>query len=145
MRDTWYSRELPILHAAVAAFEGDLDAEFPDVSDLAKATGLAVEDVARAVTALDPEYLELRTTFDGPSSWFVQCVHASARRAIGQWPSPDTLAAQLATAMQQVAEHTSDPDTKSRLRRAAEMIGGLTKGVLTEVGTKMLEHQIGLS
>jgi hypothetical protein len=51
MRDTWYSLELPVLHAAVAAFERDLDAEFPDVSDLAKATGLAVEDVARAVTA----------------------------------------------------------------------------------------------
>jgi hypothetical protein len=52
---------------------------------------------------------------------------------------------QLAAAMQQVAAHTSDPDAKSRLHRAAEAIGGLAKDVLTEVGTKMLEHQVGLA
>jgi hypothetical protein len=145
MQDTWYNRELPVLRAAVAAFERDLGRLLPEVSDLAEATGLAADDVARAVAALHPEYLDLQTTPGEPTSWFVQRVHTSARRAVGQWPSPDTLAAQLAAAMQQVAEHTSDPDAKSRLRRAAEAIGGLAKDVLTEVGTKMLEHQIGLN
>jgi len=34
MLDTWYSRELPVLQAAVAAFERDLGKLLPEVSDL---------------------------------------------------------------------------------------------------------------
>jgi hypothetical protein len=50
----------------------------------------------------------------------------------------------LAVALNQVAENTKDPDTRGRLRRVADAIGGLAKDVLTDVGTKMLEHEVGI-
>jgi hypothetical protein len=59
MQDTWYSPELSVLQAAVAAFERDLGKLLPEVWDLAEATCLTEEDVARALTALHPEYVEL--------------------------------------------------------------------------------------
>lgn len=144
VQETWFRRELPVLTAVVEAFERDFDG-LPDVRDIAQAAGLPVDDVAHALRALDGEYLVLRMTMGDRASWFVDSVHNSARRAVGQWPAPDHFAIELAKAMEQVAESTSDPETKGRLRRAADAIGGLAKDVLVEVGTKVLERQVGLS
>ncbi|MGB9047094.1 MAG: hypothetical protein WCC47_06810 [Pseudonocardiaceae bacterium] len=146
MKETWYQRDLPVLTAVVEVFETEGADALPHVAQLAEATGLRTEEVARALDALDGEYLSFCKTMSGgdPTPWFVERIFSSARRAVGQWPSPDTLPVRLATALEQVAEHTSDPETKSRLRRGAEAIGGLARDVVAEVGAKMLEHQIGL-
>lgn len=129
--------------AVVEAFERDFDS-LPETQDIAQATGLPVDDVARALRALNNEYLSLSMTMGGPASWFVDSIRSSARRAVGQWPAPENLAEAIAAAMEQVAETASDPETRSKLRRASEAIGGLAKDVLVDVGTKVLERQIGL-
>jgi hypothetical protein len=143
VQQTWFHRELPVLAAVVDAFEGDFDS-LPDVQDLAQETGLSIDEVAHSLRALDDEYLVLRMTMGDPASWFVEKVYNSARREVGQWPSPENLATALALAMEQVAEGVGDPETKGRLRRAADAIGGLAKDVLVEVGSKVLERQFGL-
>lgn len=145
MHDTWYSRELPVLTAVAEAFERGIDAGFPDVPDIAQATGLSPEEVGKALLALDGEYLDLRATMGGPTGWFVEKISSQTRREVGQWPSPETLITRLADALEQVADHTEDQQTKGRLRQAATALGGLAKNVAVEVTTKMLEHQIGLS
>jgi hypothetical protein len=147
MRDTWYSRDLPVLTAVVEAFDRGLADGLPDVPDIASATDLPIQEVGQALLALDGEYLDLCVTMSGgdPSPWFVERINSSARRAVGQWPSPETLINRLATALEQVSDHTEDPQTKGKLRQAASALGGLTQKLAVEVTAKMLEHQVGLS
>jgi hypothetical protein len=82
VEDTWTSRDLPVLDATVALFEEGID--LPEVADIAGRSGLSVEDVARAVRALDGEYVDLRMSMGGPASWFMQGVTPAARPGSGQ-------------------------------------------------------------
>lgn len=148
MPETWTWRDLPVLTAVVEQFDPHMNGNYPDVPDIVEATGLSMDDVARALNALDGEYLTLDRHGSGgapPTEWWVSGISSVARRAVGQWPSPDVLVDRLTTALQQVADQASDENTKSRVRRAVEALGGLTKDVVVEVAAKMAEHQIGLS
>ena len=142
MRETWYGRELPVLTAVVNAFEHGLADGFPDVPDIVEATGLSADDVSRSLSALDGQYLVFVQTMSGDG--FVEKIFPAARRAVGQWPSPEDLVGRMASALREVADRTEDPTTKGRLRQAAEAIGGLAQKVLVEVGAKLIEHQAGL-
>jgi hypothetical protein len=53
VEDTWVSRDLSVLEAIVALVE-DPDL-WPEVVDIAARSGLAVEDVARSLQAIDGE------------------------------------------------------------------------------------------
>lgn len=147
MEETWTRRDLPVLSAVVEAFDADPLPTPPRVPEIAEVTGLPVDEVVRALNALDDVYLSFRTLMSGgdPTLWYVERVFPAARSVVGQWPSPDTLVPSLTAALEQVAEQTADEDTRGRLRRAADALGGLAKEVAVEVVAKMAEHQIGLS
>ncbi len=55
MEDTWTNRDLPVLEAAVRLL--DADGHWVSVRDIANATGIEPEDVARSLIALNPRYV----------------------------------------------------------------------------------------
>jgi hypothetical protein len=69
------------------------------VRDIAEATGFDPKGVDRALNALGGlyvrDYRKLATGGD-PNPWYVTEVTAAARRAVGQWPTGDSLAVRVA-------------------------------------------------
>lgn len=107
----------------------------PSGDQIAGATGFSKDDVARGLNALDGEYLSLRKAMSGgdPGPWRVMAITAEARRAVGQWPTPENVADRLLAALEQAADEATDEERKSRLRRAAESMRNLGRDVLPEV------------
>lgn len=130
MEDTWFSRDLLVLDAAVRLKEED-PTLVPGSKELAEATGLPGEEVRRSLRALVGEYLDGESMADGDYS--VEGIRPEARRAAGQWPTPENVADRLLATLEQAAEQEADPDEKGRLRRAADSLKGLGRDVLPEV------------
>jgi len=141
VEDTWMSRDLPVLNATVALLE---DTDLPEVVDIADRSGIAVEDVARALRAMNGVYVNLHTTLGGADRWFVNSVTPEARRAVGQWPTGESLVAQLVEGLDAAAGREADPDRKSRLRQAASLLGGPVRAIVVDVAEKVIERSMGL-
>lgn len=144
MEDTWFSRDLPVLDATVRL----LDEGNPGVSvaDIAKATGLDVWAVDRALDALEGPYVvEYNRMMGGnPEPSFVAKVSAAARQAVGQWPTPEGLVDALAEAFGKAAEHEPDAEKKSRLRQVGAFLGSTGRGVATEVVSQVILRSAGM-
>jgi hypothetical protein len=67
-----------------------------------------------------------------------------ARRLVGQWPTAESLAAEITKALGEAADHESDPAKKTRLREAATFLGETARGVVVEVLSRVVERQAGL-
>jgi hypothetical protein len=141
VKDTWASRDLPVLDATVALLE---EVDMPEVADIADRSGLAVADVARALQALDGVYVDLRLTMGDPGAWFVQGVTPAARRAVGQWPTAESLIGQLVSGLEAAAEREDDPVRKGRLRQAASLLGGAVRDIAVDIAAKVIERGAGL-
>jgi hypothetical protein len=69
----------------------------------------------------------------------VLAVHERARRALGTWPTAESVVDQLIAALMAAAERTDDPDEAESLRNAAEELGSsVVKGVAVSVITKLI-------
>jgi hypothetical protein len=135
-QDTWARRELPILRIAVR----DAD-DNPQFEDIATETGLTLKDVSHGARALhDAGYLD--AAFAGVWSGFVLTVTERARRELGAWPSPESLAEQLVRAFADAAERETDPERKEKLRAVVDTAGGIARGVIVEVAASVL-RQVG--
>ena len=77
--------------------------------------------------------LRLLLTGGDPKSQMVTGVTAEARRAVGRWPSHETMAARLLAALEAAVEQEEDPVRKGRLRAAAEAVAGIGRDVLVSV------------
>ena len=131
-----------MLDAVIALLEEGMD--LPEVVDIAERTGLAVDDVARAVRALDGEYLGLQMAMGDPARWYISGVTPEARRPVGQWPTGESLVIQLVDGLKAAAERETDPERKSRLRQTAALLGGVARDVAVEIAEKVIERVTGL-
>ena len=135
MESTWARRDLPVLDLIVRALEEvhyGGDPEYPDTENLSEGTGLDETTVAAALQALDGEYITLRQT-SRPGVEYVTAVTPAARRAVGQWPSPENLVDQLAARIGDAAEQEPDPERKSRLQSVARGLTGIARSVAVNV------------
>jgi hypothetical protein len=140
VEDTWVSRELPVLDATVALLEEGMD--LPEVVDIAERSGLAAEDVGRALRAMDGLYIDLEMTMGEVGRWFVRGVTPEARRGVGQWPSGESLVSQLVEGLNAAAEREADPERKGRLRQAAGLLGGMARDVVVAVASSVVDRYI---
>jgi len=62
----------------------------------------------------------MRRDHDGRETFSVSNPTGHARRTVGTWPTPDLWADRLIAALTEAAENETDPDKKSKLRKAAE-------------------------
>jgi hypothetical protein len=89
VRNTWETRDLPVLRAIVKLLEKPGSFEI-SVSQISAETGIDKTDVDRAIEALKGEYVtEYQQFLTGgdPSTWAVRGITPQARRAVGQWPA----------------------------------------------------------
>jgi hypothetical protein len=137
VEDTWAGRDLPVLDATVSLLEYSY---MVTVSDIADRTGLGLSDVARALEALNPAYVDFRKTETGgdPRFWYVLKATPQARRQVGQWPTPETLIARLAEGFSAAADREADPDRKSLLTYSARLLGDTLREVSIEVASRLL-------
>jgi hypothetical protein len=137
VHDTWSARDLPVLDATIRLLESSY---MVTVTDIAAATGLADADVAHALEALDPAYVDFRKTTTGgdPTFWYVLKVTPAARQAVGQWPAAETLVDRLAAELTAAAQREQDPDRKGLLTYAARLVGDTLRDVSVEAAAAVL-------
>lgn len=137
MDDTWATRELPVLDATVSLLN---ESYMVTVSDIAARTGLDADAVARSLEALDPDYLDFRKTTTGgdPTFWYVLKVTPQARRAVGQWPTPDSFVTRLAAELSAAAGQEDDAERKGLLSYAARLIGDTLRDVAVRAAGQVL-------
>ena len=130
MEETWASRDLPVLRAVVEAFDVP-DRYKMSHAEIEEGTGLDSDDVKRALRALweaEPAYIKGTGASSVSYPLWVLGVTERARVAAGQWPKPEDLVDALAKALEDAAE-SAEPDERSRLQRAAEVLRGTAKEV----------------
>jgi hypothetical protein len=137
VHDTWATRELPVLDATVRLLE---ESYMVTVSDIAAQTQLDVPSVARALEALDPAYVDFRKTTTGgdPTFWYVLKVTPQARRAVGQWPTPDSFVTRLAEELSGAAAQEEDVERKGLLSYAARLIGDTLREAVVRAAGQVL-------
>ena len=142
MEDTWASRDLPVLEAVASQVDGLFrTGGYPEARDIAASTGMEILDVVTALDALDGLYIKLRKVLQ-PSMWHITGVTPAARRAVGQWPTGESLVGRLADGISHAAEQEKDPEQKRRLQSVARELGGAAKTIAINVATEMLEHRL---
>jgi hypothetical protein len=105
------------------------------VSDIAARTGLELAEVAQSLDAMDPTFVDFRKTETGgdPTFWYVNKVTPEARRAVGQWPTPEGLIDRLVQAFSNAADHEEDAERHYQLRQAAGLLGETLRDVAVRV------------
>ncbi|MGH3304376.1 MAG: hypothetical protein ACRDOK_22395, partial [Streptosporangiaceae bacterium] len=142
MRDTWAARDLPVLDAAIALLEQSF---MVTVTDIAARTDLAPSVVAVALDALDPVYVDFRKTTTGgdPRFWYVFKVTPEARRAVGQWPTAESLAGRLADELAAAARDEPDAERQGLLTYAARLVGDTLRDATVRAAGKVLAPAFG--
>lgn len=142
MKDTWASRDLLVLDAAVELVDEMYPASrYPEGNDIAAHAGLDVQSVGAALNALEGEFLEIQRTGDF-GRWGVPRVTPAARRAVGQWPTAESLIEKLAAGIAQAAEHESDPERKGKLMAVARGLGSFARDVAVSVAAQTLGQHV---
>jgi hypothetical protein len=137
VQDTWAPRDLPVLAATVSLLE---ESYMVTVSDIAARTSMDLQDVARALEALDPVYVDFRKTATGgdPRFWYVLKATPEARRAVGQWPTSGSLIDRLVAELSAAAEQETDPERKGLLLYAARLIGDTLREIAVRAADRVL-------
>jgi hypothetical protein len=144
MDQTWNVRELPALEAIVEYFDD------PDSGGVGltrrRAAELASMDedtFRRALVKLakaDPPFLNLVTVAEDLVPIRITGVTERALIATGQWPSPEGLVADLVESLEQAALAEQEPERKSKLRAAANILGGVAKDVAVGWAIGVIPH-----
>jgi hypothetical protein len=134
MESTWERRDLPVLDAVVAYYTEHPQGQgvmlrCEQVADL---TGLDITEVYQALKRLEPTYVRLvEGLAHSPSGCSIAGVTDAARRAVGQWP--ESLADGIIRGLLDAADREPDQAKRTRLRAAAEALGGFGRDLLINV------------
>lgn len=144
MQDTWTARDLPVLDATVSLLDKSY---MVTVSDIAARTGVPVAAAARALEALDPDYVDFRKTTTGgdPTFWYVLKVTPEARRIVGQWPTAGSLIDRLAAQLTAEAAREADPERKGLLSYAARLIGDTLRESAVQAASLVLAPAMNMA
>ena len=82
---------------------------------------------------------------DEPWELLFTGVTDAARRAVGQWPSPEVWVERLVQALHEAAEREPDPERRGRLRAMAEGLGGFARDVAVGVLSGGITQSMGSS
>ncbi len=145
MSETWERVALPVLRW-ISEYEGIGSVS---VGELANELALDPWEVANELDRLTNEnYIAGDFTKTGtggdPRPWFApKRLGANGARAVGMWPSGNT-GDVLLDVLRALEESTPDPDQKTRLKRAADALGGMTRDLLVDLGASFLKQAAGL-
>jgi hypothetical protein len=135
---TWEDRDLPVLRAVVEIYEQTMT--LVSVSQIEEFTGFSQGDVQRAVRALadsKEDFFEADLEFDG-TTMKVKPPTGAARRAAGNWPTPDALADRLVAAFNQAADEAATLEQRSKLKELGLWAAGAGRALVVEIVAKMI-------
>lgn len=144
MESTWETRDIPVIDAAARYIEEHFLESFPNGGILAEMTGLSITEVGLALNEVNGHYLKVAITLDGPEYWDVTEIHPDGRRAIGQWPTPESLADRLVEALAAAAEREPDAERRGWLRKTAAYLAGAGRDLAVEVAAAVVTRSTGL-
>jgi hypothetical protein len=134
---TWETRDLPVLEAMVRHFD-DVEVHRLDIDPLAAMTALPRTEVERALKALHeavPPYIAGHMTAQASYPIVLSGVTERARRAVGQWPTPESWADRMTQALNEAADQEPNPEKKGLLRQTADVVGGIAREVIIRTAT----------
>lgn len=67
-----------------------------------------------------------------------------ARRAVGAWPTAETIADRLVHALDEAAEREPDDERKGFLRKAAAYLGNAGRDLAVDIGATAINRQMGM-
>ena len=143
MESTWERRDLPVLEAIVRYFDEHDGPEIPDVETFVKLTGMDPGQVARAVRALSPRFIKTGAALGGLMDVAIMGVTDEARQAVGQWPTPESVADRIVAALLEAADEEPDERKRTKLRAAAETLGSFGRDLLINVAANVATKPIG--
>lgn len=147
MRNTWFSRELPILEVVIGLFEEKGWAGgIVQVSEISDRTGIDGNEVFTALCAMENEYVILQKLMTGgdPNPQMVTGVTPSARRAVGQWPSIETFYDRIIAGLTEAEEQETDVGKKSKLRSTLNALTDLGRDTLITILSNTITRGLGI-
>ena len=111
------------------------------------ATGFEAGKVQAALRALDSEDPPFVSRFERVLTGdiiFIGAPTGHARRAVGAWPTPESLADRLVSALDEAAEREPDPERKGWLRKSAAYLGSAGRDLAVEIGATAINRQMGM-
>lgn len=146
IESTWETRDLPVLEATVKALNNLAHPGPVTIGQIGEIMGREVQEVYSALSTMEDEYITLKKFLTGgdPTSYYVTGVTPKARRAVGQWPSVETLADTFITALKDAEENESNSERKSKLRTARNAVLNIGQDVLVAVLSTVATKGIGL-
>lgn len=140
--DVWTERDYPVLLEVarlVDQGENSISAE-----TIGETLGMDPATVGLAYDALVRRGLiEGSGTAEHRSLMWAHDITGDAYLMTGLHPSGDDALSSLIDALRQAADLEPDPDEKSRLRRAADSLGGISRSVAVGVMTAWATKQLG--
>lgn len=144
-----WERAEPVLRATYGLIDQNDETGTTANEAVCDALGLPHNDdaVVLAIRQLN-ETGYLRAEFNGAGvAYFIEPTATGLEYCSG-WPSPRSgpaFVTEFIDAIAKRADDTSTPDEeRGRLRRLAEVAGGVGKDVLTDIASKVIEHQAGV-
>jgi hypothetical protein len=143
MESTWERRDLPVLDAIVRYFDEEDSAVIPDTGTFARITGMDAGQVGRAVRALSPRFVKTGPTMGDLTDVPIMGITDEARQAVGQWPTPESVADRIVAALVEAADREPDQGKRTKLRAAADALGGFGRDLLINVVANVATKPIG--
>lgn len=136
---TWDTRDFRVLEAIVEITDRD-SATSVTAERIASHTGLddtTVQAALRALSSEDPPF------FKAQGSWGGGILRASsptghARRAVGAWPTAESLANQLIAKIESAAAGESDEGKRSKLNQLAGFFATGGRDLLVDIAAKAI-------
>jgi hypothetical protein len=145
MDQTWTVRDLPVLRAIVELYEETGQIVSPN--QIEAKTGLAAEVVQSALRALDseqPPYVKKMQRYSSGHVVMIGAPTGHARRAVGAWPTAETIADRLVSALDEAADREPDPERKGWLSKTAAYLGNAGRDLAVEIGATAINRQMGM-
>lgn len=142
--DTWHARDYPALVAIARKLETTPGLRARQIQVPA---GLTQEQFLIACEALEEGgYIHGKPISRATSlriDFVIGGLRERGRRAVGMWPNDDPARA-LLDALKAASEQTSDPEERTRLRKALKIFGSVSESVLADVTAAMIRQLAGL-
>ena len=145
MDQTWTVRDLPVLRAINELYEETGQIVSPN--QIEAKTGLAAEVVQSALRALDseqPPYVKKMQRYSSGHVVMIGAPTGHARRAVGAWPTAETIADRLVSALDEAADREPDPERKGWLSKTAAYLGNAGRDLAVEIGATAINRQMGM-
>jgi hypothetical protein len=140
--DQYFTRDLLVLHEVARAFANDLRAR-PYARDVAAQLDMDEDTVMAIGGALRSAGFVDGVESDRPGLLMFTELTPAGRREVGLWPSVESLADRLQTALEAAVEKAPDEATKHLGRRALEAFGAAGRDFAVNVSAAIVSRQLG--